>query len=204
MKKKITSTIDLIGFLIIYIYCFVYMYKEETQVSAFALQLFVQILFMMYCCIQIMQITNMNLSATGSIVVVSIMLSVIFQFISLVLFFMLLSKMKTKFNKVKNEPLYLPPKYEKILELFKRLFISSFCLTFISLLGYQFLFFIINKSASFSEFYNLINLYGWKFYKNPYLIILFFAMVGLANLGISTYQIYLGHKFFDYSRKIII
>ena len=188
--ELLTKTFDYIAFFIIYIYCFVYLNYENTEVTSFGLLLLVHSIFMIFIAFALDKYYQQSLVFSGMLALSSIGISTIFHFVALIFITMLLYKLKYKFKQIRNEGIHLPPDKEKELELFKKLMIATFCL------GVIMIFSCINFFPIINLHFDISNLLGFK-----NMILYFFTALSLSMLVISSYQVYLGNSFLEYSRK---
>jgi hypothetical protein len=191
LSKNMKTIYEYITILIIYIYSFIYLNFDKTELSSIVMLFVIQLVFMIYCFVKSNMFSKYNILAHTGICIAGVHITNIFLFVSLILFISLLNKMNTTFKKVKNEPIDLPKKYENIFTLYKKLFISSFTLIFATFVGLTAFFPLINKE--FELGFDLNNL-----------IPIFFICCSLASVGMSSYMIYQGNEFLKLSRRQII
>jgi len=191
LSKNMKTIYEYITILIIYIYSFIYLTFDKTELSSIVMLFVIQLIFMFYCFVKSSMFSKYKLLPHTGICIAGIHITNIFLFVSLILFISLLNKMNTTFKKVKNEPIDLPKKYENIFTLYKKLFISSFTLIFATFVGLTAFFPLINKE--FELGFDLNNL-----------IPIFFICCSLASVGMSSYMIYQGNEFLKLSRRQII
>ena len=191
LSKNMKTIYEYITILIIYIYSFIYLTFDKTELSSIVMLFVIQLIFMFYCFVKSSMFSKYKLLPHTGICIAGLHITNIFLFVSLILFISLLNKMNTTFKKVKNEPIDLPKKYENIFTLYKKLFISSFTLIFATFVGLTAFFPLINKE--FELGFDLNNL-----------IPIFFICCSLASVGMSSYMIYQGNEFLKLSRRQII
>lgn len=197
-SKNMKTIYEYITILMVYIYSFIYLTFDKTELSSIAMLFVIQFIFMIYCFTKSNMFSKYNILVHTSICIAGVHITNIFLFVSLILFISLLNNMNTKFKKVKNEPIDLPKKYEDIFTLYKKLFISSFSLIFATFVGLTTIFPLINKEFEFNfgSFITINNLNN--------LIPIFFICCSLASIGMSSYMIYQGNEFLKLSRRQII
>ena len=195
INKQVGTVFEYIAILIIYIYAFVYLGKEETEITSIALLFITHIIFIFYCFVKTRFVWKVPRMGHTHICIFGLHISNLFLFVSLTLFTRLLYRMDAKFKKITNEPIVLPKKYEDIFDSYKKLFIACFSLLFVLFIGLTLLYPLINKSIdlSFSGLRNINNI-----------IPLFFVLCSLASIGMSSYMIYQGNEFLKFSRRQII
>ena len=191
LNNSMKTIYEYITILIIYIYSFIYLGFDKTELSSIVMLFVIQLIFMIYCFVKSNIFSKYNILPHTGICIAGVHITNIFLFISLILFISLLNNMNTKFQKVKNEPIDLPKKYEDIFTLYKKLFISSFSLIFATFVGLTAFFPLINKEFEFS--FDINNL-----------IPIFFTCCSLASIGMSSYMIFQGNEFLKLSRRQII
>lgn len=198
LSKNMKTIYEYITILIIYIYSFIYLTFDKTELSSIVMLFVIQFIFMIYCFVKSSMFSKYKLLPHTGICIAGLHITNIFLFVSLILFISLLNRMNTTFKKVKNEPIDLPKKYENIFTLYKKLFISSFSLIFATFVGLTAIFPLINKEFEFNfdSFLNANNINN--------LIPIFFICCSLASIGMSSYMIYQGNQFLKLSRRQII
>ncbi len=194
--QTLSSVFDYISFFILYVYSFVYLFKEKTQVLGFGFLLFVQFAFMLYMYVVIVKSTKfykIPLFFLGYLSLGSILIGSVLNTTALIMIGMVLYNLNQTFFKIKGEPLNVSKSAGKKIKEFKEFFVSYFSLNAVLLLGVVLLFSFINKDIDIREI------------RNPEtIVLLFFMFISLAVLGMSGYQIFLADELLKYSRRQII
>lgn len=194
-EKQAGTIFEYISILIIYIYAFVYLEKDETELTSLNLLFIIHLIFLIYCFIKTKFIFKIPTLIHGNICFFGLHITNVFLFVSLILFYRVIRNMDNNFRKVKNEPIELPDKYEKEFTLYKKLFISCFSLLFVLFIGLTTGFPLINKTIDLSPS-------GILAINN--IIPLFFIGLSLSSLGMSAYMVFQGNNFLKLSRTQII
>jgi hypothetical protein len=192
---KSLGLLNYLAFFILYIICFVFIYKKNTEYIGFTILLVINIASMLYSSNQLMYIFQGSKYFVDMIAIFSVIIGLVFHTVLIIFILMVANNLNIKYTKKYGTPFILPEKYKKKLELIKRLMISSFCL------GTVILFIILNYNDELK--FNLLEIIT----KNDVNIIfekyiLFFTFAAsLALMGISSYQIYAGDEFSKLSRQ---
>lgn len=187
---------EYVTFFLIYVYSFVYLSFKKTEISSIYMLFVVQFVFIFYTFLKSRNYLKFDLFFHSKIIVSSVNIINIFLLVSLSMFLRLLTHLDAKFKKIKNEPIDLPKKYREEFNLYKKLFISTFVLTFVTIIGLSTIFPLINKEFEFINIKSLTNINN--------LIPVFFICTSLASLGMSSFMIYQGSEFLKLSRRQII
>ena len=194
-EKQAGTIFEYISILIIYIYAFVYLEKDQTELTSLNLLFMIHLIFLIYCFVKTKFILKLPTLLHSNICFLGLHITNIFLFVSLILFYRVIRNMDNNFRKVKNEPIELPDKYEKEFTLYKKLFISCFSLLFVLFIGLTAGFPLINKTIDLSP--------SGIFAINN-IIPLFFISLSLSSLGMSAYMVFQGNNFLKLSRTQII
>ncbi len=195
-SKLLSSVFDYTSFFILYVYSFVYMFKEKTQVVGLGFLLFIQFSFMLYMYVVIFKTTKfykIPLYFLGYLSLGSILIGSVLNTVALIMIGMVLYNLNQTFFKIQNKPLDLSKNANKRLKEFKDFFVSYFCLNSVIMVGVVLFFPFINKGIDIRDI------------TNPETIILIlFMFICLAVLGMSGYQIFIADELLKYSRKQIV
>lgn len=194
-EKQAGTIFEYVSILIIYIYAFVYLEKNETELTSLNLLFIIHLIFLIYCFVKTKFILKLPTLIHSNICFIGLHITNILLFVSLILFYRVIRNMDNNFRKIKNEPIDLPDKYEKEFTLYKKLFISSFSLLFVLFIGLTTGFALINKPIDFSSS-GIVNINN--------IIPLFFISLSLSSLGMSGYMVFQGNNFLELSRRQII
>ncbi len=194
-EKQAGTIFEYISILIIYIYAFVYLEKEQTELTSLNLLFIIHLIFLIYCFVKTKFILKLPTLLHSNICFLGLHITNIFLFVSLILFYRVIRNMDNNFRKVKNEPIELPDKYEKDFALYKKLFISCFSLLFVLFIGLTAGFPLINKT---------IDLTPSGLFAINNIIPLFFIGLSLSSLGMSAFMVFQGNNFLKLSRTQII
>ena len=122
-EKQAGTIFEYISILIIYIYAFVYLEKDQTELTSLNLLFIIHLIFLIYCFVKTKFILKLPTLIHSNICFLGLHITNIFLFVSLILFYRVIRNMDNNFRKVKNEPIDLPDKYEKEFTLYKKLFL---------------------------------------------------------------------------------
>lgn len=194
MAKSI-ALLNYLAFFILYIICFIFIYKKNSEYIGFSVLLIVNIATMFYTTNQLMDIFQGSRFFVEMIAILSIIVGSVFHTVLIIFILMVANRLNVKYTKKYGTPFNLPDKYKDKMELIKRLMISSFCL------GTIVLFNILNYTNDLRV--NLLEIISKfdinKFFYNYKLFLTLAA--SLALLGISSYQIFAGDEFSKLSRQ---
>jgi len=187
--------LNYLAFFILYVICFVFIYKKNTEYIGFTVLLVISIAIMLYTTSQLMDIFQRSKFLVEMIASFSIIVGIVFHIVVIIFILIVANNLNSKNIKKYGTPFILPEKYKKKLELIKRLMISSFCL------GSVILFVIFNYNEYLKQNFLLI-ITKPEFKKIFDSKTLFLTLAAsLALIGISAYQIYEGDSFSKLSRQ---
>jgi len=187
--------LNYLAFFILYLICFVFIYKKNTEYIGFTVLLVINIAIMLYTTSQLMDIFQRSRFFVEMIASFSIIVGIVFHIVVIIFILIVANNLNSKNIKKYGTPFILPEKYKKKLELIKRLMISSFCL------GSVILFVIFNYNEYLKQNFLLI-ITKPEFKKIFDSKTLFLTLAAsLALIGISAYQIYEGDSFSKLSRQ---
>jgi hypothetical protein len=187
--------LNYLAFFILYVICFVFIYKKNTEYIGFTVLLVINIAIMLYTTSQLMDIFQRSKYFVEMIASFSVIIGLVFHTVLIIFILIVANNLNSKNIKKYGTPFNLPEKYKKKLELVKRLMISSFCL------GSLILFVIFNYNDDLKQNFLLI-ITKPEFKKIFDSKTLFLTLAAsLALIGISAYQIYEGDSFSKLSRQ---
>ena len=187
--------LNYLAFFILYLICFVFIYKKNTEYIGFTVLLVINIAIMLYTTSQLMDIFQRSKFLVEMIASFSIIVGIVFHIVVIIFILIVANNLNSKNIKKYGTPFILPEKYKKKLELIKRLMISSFCL------GSVILFVIFNYNEYLKQnFLLIITKLQFATVFNSKTLFLTLA-ASLALIGISAYQIYEGDSFSKLSRQ---
>jgi hypothetical protein len=194
MAKSI-ALLNYLAFFILYIICFVFIYKKNSEYIGFSVLLIVNIATMLYSTNQLMDIFQGSKFFVEMIAILSLLVGLVFHTVLIIFILMVANNLNVKYTKKYGKPFNLPDRYKKKLDLVKRLMISSFCL------GSVILFILFNYTDELKiNLLSIITNFDINVIFNKY--ILFFTLTAsLALMGISSYQIFTGDEFSKLSRQ---
>jgi hypothetical protein len=172
--------LNYLAFFTLYIICFIFIYKKNTEYIGFTVLLIVNIAALLYATSGLMDIYQRSKYFVELIASFSIIVGLVFHTVIIIFILIVANNLNSKNIKKYGTPFNLPDKYKKKLELVKRLMIASFCL------GVIILFIIFNYNSNL---------------KNNFSLIFFTLAASLALIGISVYQIFEGDSFSKLSRQ---
>lgn len=198
MAKSI-GLLNYLAFFILYIICFVFIYKKNTEYIGFSVLIIVNIATMLYATNQLMDIFQKAFFFVEMVAIFSLIVSLVFHTVLIIFILIVANNLNIKYTKKYGTPFNLPEKYKKKMELIKRLMISSFCLgTVIIFIVFNYNIFLKTNFTSIITKLNLTNILNYLFDNK----ILFFTLAAsLALIGISSYQIFAGDEFSKLSRQ---
>jgi hypothetical protein len=187
--------LNYLAFFILYVICFVFIYKKNTEYIGFTVLLVINIAMMLYTTSQLMDIFQRSRYFVEMIASFSVIIGIVFHTVLIIFILIVANNLNSKNIKKYGTPFILPEKYKKKLELIKRLMISSFCL------GSVILFVIFNYNDYLKQnFLSIITKLDFAtVFKSKTLFLTLAA--SLALIGISAYQIYEGDSFSKLSRQ---
>jgi hypothetical protein len=187
--------LNYLAFFILYVICFVFIYKKNTEYIGFTVLLVINIAMMLYTTSQLMDIFQRSRYFVEMIASFSVIIGIVFHTVLIIFILIVANNLNSKNIKKYGTPFILPEKYKKKLELIKRLMISSFCL------GSVILFVIFNYNDYLKQnFLSIITKPEFKKIFDSKTLFLTLA-ASLALIGISAYQIYEGDSFSKLSRQ---
>jgi hypothetical protein len=193
-----TQTIGLLNYLaffILYIICFVFIFKKNSEYIGFSVLLIVNIATMLYSTNQLMYIYQGSKFFVEMIAILSVIVGLVFHTVLIIFILMVANNLNVKYTKKYGTPFNLPDRYKKKLDLVKRLMISSFCL------GAVILFILFNYTNELKiNLLSIITNFDINVIFNKYTLT-FTLAASLALLGISSYQIFAGNEFSKLSRQ---
>lgn len=183
------------GLLLFYIVCFIFIFKNYTELIGFIILIVINIAALLYVSNDIMKILETSTFFVQMLGCLSIITGLILQTVVLIFVLMIANNLQTKFTKKNGMPFELPNKYRNKLEFIKQLMITSFCLGSIIL---YILFYYKNELN-----YDLVSIINS--FKLRYLIekkLLFFTLfASITLIGISSYEVDIGNSFLILSKQ---
>jgi len=128
-----TKTLSYVSFFILYVICFVYMFREMSGIIALGALTIVHTAFTMFAGNEISsKLLNMSVDGPNTIIttiaLLSIFVSSAMNVSALVLIMLLLTSLQKKYNETVGTPVVLPPEYQEEFDSFKTTFIATFVL----------------------------------------------------------------------------
>jgi hypothetical protein len=189
------ALLNYLAFFILYIICFVFIYKKNSEYIGFSVLLIVNIATMLYSTNQLMYIFQASKFFVEMIAILSLLVGLVFHTVLIIFILMVANNLNVKYTKKYGTPFNLPDRYRKKLGLIKRLMISSFCL------GTVILFILLNYTNELNiKLLPIITKFDINVLFNKY-ILCFTLSASLALIGISSYQIFAGDEFSKLSRQ---
>jgi hypothetical protein len=199
-SKDCFPILNYIAFFILYILCFVYINVKYTEIVGFGLLFVIHTAFSLFISKDIFNLINekMRTNLAINISFISIIVALLFHFISFILTFTMITTLQTKYTKTRGTPIVLSKSYKNKFENYKRNIIAVFSLSFIILMAMFFAYDTINidfnslfKSLSVSDIYKSLPA-------------IFVIMASLSVVGISSHQLYISNMFSKLSKKDLI
>jgi hypothetical protein len=198
--KDCFPILNYIAFFILYIVCFVYINVKYSEIVGFGLLFVIHTAFSLFISKDIFNLINekMRTNLAISISLISIIVALLFHFVSFILTFTMITTLQTKYTKTRGTPIVLSKSYKNKFENYKRNIIAVFSLSFIILMAMFFAYDTINID------FNLLfkSLSVANIYKS--LPAIFIIMASFANIGISSHQVYISNMFSKLSKKDLI
>ena len=183
------------AFFILYIICFVFIYRKFSEIIGFYVLIVVNIAFLLYALNDVIQIFEYSDSFILMIACFAVITGLIFHTVLIIFILMMSNNLNIKYTKRYGTPFNLPKKYQKNMDLIKFLMIASFFLGCIIL----YILFYYNNELEYNfinilKYFNITKLFEYR--------ILFFTLTAsLILLGISSYQVYIGNEFSKLSKQ---
>ena len=199
-KKDCFPILNYIAFFVLYILCFVYMNQKYTEIIGFGILFVIHTAFSIFISKDIFNLLNEKIkpNLVINLSFISIMVALIFHFVSFILMFIMITTLQTKYTKTRGTPIVLSKTYNNKLNEYKNNIIVVFSLSFIILMTMFFGYETINidfsqsfKTFSFIDFYKIL----------PAIVV---SLSSLSIIGISSYQIYISNMFSKLSKKDLI
>lgn len=187
--------LNYLAFFILYIICFVFIYKKNSEYIGFSVLIIVNIAAMLYSTSLLMDIFQTSRFFVEMIACLSVIVGLVFHTVLIIFILIVANNLNSKNMKKYRTPFNLPDRYKKKLDLIKRLMISSFCL------GTIILFILFNYNGELKHnFLSIITNFNISELLKYYTLF-FTAASSLALMGISSYQIFAGDEFSKLSRQ---
>lgn len=199
-KKDCFPILNYIAFFVLYILCFIYMNQKYTEIIGFGILFVIHTAFSIFISKDIFNLLNEKIkpNLVVNLSFVSIMVALIFHFVSFILMFIMITTLQTKYTKTRGTPIVLSKTYNNKLNEYKNNIIVVFSLSFIVLMTMFFGYETINidfsqafKTFSFVDFYKLL----------PAILV---SLSSLSIIGISSRQVYISNVFSKLSKKDLI
>ena len=199
-KKDCFPILNYIAFFVLYILCFVYMNQKYTEIIGFGILFVIHTAFSIFISKDIFNLLNEKIKSNlvVNLSFISIMVALIFHFVSFILMFIMITTLQTKYTKTRGTPIVLSKTYNNKLNEYKNNILVVFSLSFIVLMTMFFGYETINidfsqafKTFSFVDFYKLL----------PAIVV---ALSSLSIIGISSRQVYISNVFSKLSKKDLI
>jgi len=199
-KKDCFPILNYIAFFVLYILCFIYMNQKYTEIIGFGILFVIHTAFSIFISKDLFNLLNEKIkpNLVINLSFISIMVALIFHFVSFILMFIMITTLQTKYTKTRGTPIVLSKTYNNKLNQYKNNIIIVFSLAFVVLTTMFFGYETINvdfsqafKTLSFADFYKLL----------PAILI---SLSSLSIVGISSYQLYISNVFSKLSKKDLI
>jgi hypothetical protein len=199
-KKDCFPILNYIAFFILYILCFVYINQKYTEIIGFGILFVIHTAFSIFISKDIFNLLNEKIkpNLVINLSFISIMVALIFHFVSFILMFIMITTLQTKYTKTRGTPIVLSKTYNNKLNEYKNNIIVVFSLSFIILMtmffGYETISIDFSqsfKTFSFIDFYKIL----------PAIVV---SLSSLSIIGISSRQVYISDMFSKLSKKDLI
>jgi len=199
-KKDCFPILNYIAFFVLYILCFLYMNQKYTEIIGFGILFVIHTAFSIFISKDLFNLLNEKIkpNLVVNLSFISIMVALIFHFVSFILMFIMITTLQTKYTKTRGTPIVLSKTYNNKLNEYKNNILIVFSLSFVVLMTMFFGYETINidfyqsiKTLSFIDFYKLL----------PTILV---VISSLSIIGISSYQVYISDMFSKLSKKDLI
>ena len=182
--SKYINVVKIIGYLAIYIICFVFIFQRENEISSFILLSIYHMFFLVFILQSMIQQSTFDIRSItafiegGSLIWGGMLVGAILNFVSLVLFLISYSHVY-KQHKIEGDGVVpLAKKNMKKTEQFKIFFVVSTCLTLLLLI--------------------LMNLSNHIIYK------IFLTLISGAVVGLTSYEVFLCNSLLELNKITVI
>lgn len=195
-SKKFTG-LNLLAFFLLYAGSFYFLNIKYTEIIGFIVLFVINAIFMIYVGGEFITITNSTNLFIPLYASLAVMVGIIFHFISLIMIYMMMITMNSKYMTATGSPIDLPEPYKNKIEYFKRLMAACFTL------GSLIIIILFGKRDTFNiytSFYPLLSIS--KLWDTKYMWIIIFASSALIIM--SSIQLANANDFLALSRKQLI
>ena len=182
--NKYINVVKIVGYLAIYIICFVFIFQRENEISSFILLSIYHMFFLVFILQSMIQQSTFDIRSIsafiegGSLIWGGMLVGAILNFVSLVLFLISYSHVY-KQHKIEGDGVVpLAKKNMKKTEQFKIFFVVSTCLTLLLLI--------------------LMNLSNHIIYK------IFLTLISGAVVGLTSYEVFLCNSLLELNKITVI
>lgn len=109
--------LNYLAFFILYIICFVFIYKKNSEYIGFSVLLIVNIATMLYSTNQLMYIFQGSKYFVEMIAILSLIVGLVFHTVLIIFILMVANNLNVKYTKKYGMPFNLPDKYKKKIRL---------------------------------------------------------------------------------------
>ena len=182
--NKYINVVKIVGYLAIYIICFVFIFQRENEISSFILLSIYHMFFLVFILQSMIQQSTFDIRSIsafiegGSLIWGGMLVGAILNFVSLVLFLISYSHVYNQ-HKIEGDGVVpLAKKNMKKTEQFKIFFVVSTCLTLLLLI--------------------LMNLSNHIIYK------IFLTLISGAVVGLTSYEVFLCNSLLELNKITVI
>jgi len=122
------GVLNYFAFFVLYVICFVFIYKQYTEIIGFSILIVINIACFLYTINDVMNILQFSVSFVQMFACLSIVIGLIISTVIVSFILVVANNLNVKYSKKYGTPLNLPNKYKNTLEIIKGLLIASFCL----------------------------------------------------------------------------
>uniref|UniRef100_A0A6C0AUF6 Uncharacterized protein n=1 Tax=viral metagenome TaxID=1070528 RepID=A0A6C0AUF6_9ZZZZ len=140
MATVCLNHLNYIAIIILYCVCFYFINQPYTEIVGFSILFVVNTAFMLFfgSQYQTFHFDNNKLFYEGQIAFFSVIIGLVFHFVSLILMIMMISTLQIKYTKTEGTPIKLTGQYRDQMETFKSNMIAIFVMIFVILIWFFF------------------------------------------------------------------
>jgi hypothetical protein len=196
MKQSVVI-LNYLAFFILFVTGFVFIFNKNASILGYALIFITNMMFMLFAAALIVPEIASNNFFIAIIARCSVMITIIFHFVSLIFVLMMIYKLHVKYSASSGLPINIPEPYKSQLYKFNLLMITTFCISAIIL---SIIFFKPEKlDVNFYELLKNINMF---LFSRNYLLFITLAL-SISTVVISSFQVKTADSFAKLSRQQI-
>ena len=197
MAKSI-GILNYLGFLLLYIICFIFLFKNYSEYIGFTVLLILNIASLLYVTNDVMKILEESYFFVQMFTCLSIIVGLTFTTVVIIFILMISNNIHSKYLKLYGKYLDFPKKYRRIIDELKKFIVASLSLVGVLL----YILFYYNDSLNV-DLTMLLSYFKLKFLNDKKL--LFFTLaLSIVLITISSYEVYLGNSLLMLSKQPIM